>query len=237
MAKKPNYFPHDHFSRGDEKIINLLKSEDWQGYGIYWAIIEKLHEAGGWLQDNPESLAFDMRTQCERITNVLHNYDLFVFDDGKFSSNRVLDNIELIKQKSEKAQKSASIRWKNANAMQTQCDSNAIKESKVNKRKENICVTSDTQIASNYFYDAYKKHKGSDYIASFGKDGKIFKDLLNIIPLTELQGLIDKFFTSQDQFITQTDHNIGVFRSVVNRLRNPSQKEIEDEATRRLFRQ
>ncbi|MEA2036444.1 MAG: hypothetical protein U9O94_02970, partial [Nanoarchaeota archaeon] len=57
-----------------------------------------------------------------------------------------------------------------------------------------------------------------DYIANFGKDGKIIKDLLKIIPPDDLKKLIDKFMASDDDFIEKAGYTIGVFKAMVNKL-------------------
>ena len=43
--KDAYYFPHDSNAQHDEKILQLRSGHGWQGYGIYWAIIEKLRES------------------------------------------------------------------------------------------------------------------------------------------------------------------------------------------------
>ena len=40
-----NYFPHDSDARSDDKIIALRIKHKWEGYGLYWALIEKLRES------------------------------------------------------------------------------------------------------------------------------------------------------------------------------------------------
>ena len=39
------YFPHDSNARYDAKILELRATYGWEGYGIYWAIIESLRDA------------------------------------------------------------------------------------------------------------------------------------------------------------------------------------------------
>lgn len=129
------YFPHDNNARGDERIVRLMAAMGCEGYGLYWCLIEKLHEADGWLHEDHAILAFDMRTQCERIQQILHDFDLFIFKEGRFSSKRVLENIKFRKDRSSKARDSASKRWDgNAGALRSHSVGNANKENKENKR-------------------------------------------------------------------------------------------------------
>lgn len=133
--KETFYFSHDYNARNDEKILKLLSGKDgWYSYGLYWGIIEKLYEAGGYLKLDYDCIAFDMRTDSERIRTVIDS-ELFERSNEKFYSKSVLARLRARKGKSEKARQSASMRWnkakkEDANAMRTQCDSNAIKERK-----------------------------------------------------------------------------------------------------------
>ena len=159
--KETFYFSHDYNARNDEKILKLLSGKDsWYSYGLYWAIIEKLYEAGGYLKKDYDCIAFDLRTDSERIANVIES-GLFEFINDKFFSKSCLARLRTRKGKSEKARQSAIIRWDkakkdNANAMRTQCDSYAIKESKVKESKGNISKDIN-KIDFDIFWSAYKK--------------------------------------------------------------------------------
>lgn|SRR3990167_3934380 len=80
-------------------------------------------------------------------------------------------------------------------------------------------TTKDTIVIRDYFYSAYKQAFATDYIANFGKDGKIFKELLVAIPVKELQSLIDMFFKKKDSFTLNAGFTVGVFKSQINKLR------------------
>lgn len=136
-----HYFPHDWNARDDQKMVKLIKEMGWEGYGIYWAIIEKLHASNGTLLYDLDLLAFNLRFDQIKLQQILKNFKLFAFVSGHFYSRRVLKNIKAIKTKSDKAQLSAKIRWgydiksNDANALPTQCDSNAIKKIKETNKK------------------------------------------------------------------------------------------------------
>ena len=114
-------------------MIRELKHE---GYGIFWEIVERLHGAGGWLEDDMDAIAYAIR--CDRITleKVVHNYGFFDFKGGKFTSHRVLQNVKAREEKSLKAKQSAKARW-DADAMRPLSERNAIKERKGKERKSN----------------------------------------------------------------------------------------------------
>lgn len=137
--KETFYFSHDYHARDDEKITRMIQKCGIEGYGIFWMLVEKLYEEGGLLDKDYDALAFALRTDSERIAKVVES-GLFEFRNEKFYSKSV--NARLIKRKgkSEMARQSANLRWskpkkENANAMRTQCDGNAIKESKVKESK------------------------------------------------------------------------------------------------------
>ena len=125
------------------------------GYGIYWSLVEDLYHNNNKLENNPALLAYDYRCSIELIESVINDFDLFIVLDGYISSNSIQKRLDERNDKVTKAKQSASKRWEkkaenaekvetqcesDANAMRTQCDGNAIKESKgkenkVNKRK------------------------------------------------------------------------------------------------------
>lgn len=139
MAKDTFYFSHDYNSRNDIKIKKLIAKHGYLGYGIFWALIEDLYNNANVLPTDCESIAFDLRTHENIIDSVINDFDLFIFNNGTFGSLSIQNRIEERNKKSLKARESANYRWEkqkdNANAMRTQCDSNAIKES---KEKESI---------------------------------------------------------------------------------------------------
>lgn len=152
-----NYFSHDHHARSDKKILPLLMKMGWEGYGLYWALIEMLYEEGGYImQTHCESIAFALRVDCSVINSLINDFSLFVIEEGKITSDSVLRRLDLIKQKSTTASKSAQLSWekrRNTNALQTECKRNAIKENKI---KENIVVVN---VPFEQFWEVYGKKR------------------------------------------------------------------------------
>jgi hypothetical protein len=146
------YFSHDYTARSDIKIKKLIATQGMLGYGIYWSLVEDLYHNNNKLEDNPAILAYDYRCTVEVIKSVINDFDLFIVKDGYVSSNSIQKRLDERNDKVTKAKQSASKRWENksknadnietqcdtnANAMRTQCDGNAIKESKVKESKVN----------------------------------------------------------------------------------------------------
>lgn len=138
MGKDAYYFSHDSNAQRDTKIVKLLQKHDWQGYGIFWAIIEMLREQKDYkLELDCEFIAYALRTHEDIIKSVVNDFGLFVIEDGFFYSESLMRRMQLKEEKSEKARISAFARWNNANAEQSQNESKAIKgkERKLNKIK------------------------------------------------------------------------------------------------------
>jgi hypothetical protein len=146
------YFSHDYTARSDIKIKKLIATQGMLGYGVYWSLVEDLYHNNNKLEDNPSLLAYDYRCTTELIESVINDFDLFIVKDGYVSSNSIQKRLDERNDKVTKAKQSASKRWENkaknadnietqcdtdANAMRTQCDGNAIKESKVKESKVN----------------------------------------------------------------------------------------------------
>lgn len=157
MSKDTFYFSHDYNSRNDEKIKSLLRKHGMQGYGLFWALIEDLYNNANALRTDSEGIAYDYRIPENIVKSVLYDFDLFVFDGETFGSLSVQKRIDERDSKSIKARESASKRWTNANAMRTQCDGNAIKESKVKEIKEKK-VNKGKGIAFPFDSELFKKY-------------------------------------------------------------------------------
>jgi len=142
MSKDAYYFPHDSNAKDDPKCVLLIEQLGLEGYGIYWILIETL-------RDQPEykypmklisALARRYNTTAEKMKAVITGYDLFeITDDEFFLSPSLKERMLRYDEKKEKARMAAKERWKkeiqsgserNANAEQTQSDSNASKGEK-----------------------------------------------------------------------------------------------------------
>jgi hypothetical protein len=150
MPKDTFYFSHDYNARNDEKIKRLIRKHGMIGYGIFWSIVEDLYNNANALRTDYEGIAYDLRSDCDIVASVVNDFDLFIFNGDFFGSNSVQERLDQRNSKSESARKSASYRWENANALQTQSEGNAKKERKGKeikgkeikiKYKDNILLT------------------------------------------------------------------------------------------------
>jgi hypothetical protein len=141
MSRESFYFSHDYNSRADNKVKRLLLKHGMEGYGVFWAIVEDLYNNANALPLDYDCIAYDLRTQCDIVKSVINDFELFIFDGNFFGSTSVERRLKERNKKSETARQSAIKRWgkckRNAKAMQTQCEGNAIKERKGKDIKEN----------------------------------------------------------------------------------------------------
>lgn len=99
--KDTYYFQHDYNARKDPKCSALINDFGLAGYGIYWCLIEILHEQGGKIKKFPkliDGIAFELGIEIEALTKqieaMLQDYNLLQEDENYIWSNRVLKNLE-----------------------------------------------------------------------------------------------------------------------------------------------
>ena len=163
MPKDTFYFSHDYNARNDEKIKRLIRKHGMQGYGVFWSIVEDLYNNANALRTDYEGIAYDLRSDSDLVASVVNDFDLFIFNGDYFGSNSVEERLEQRNDKSAKARKSASYRWDNANALQTQSDSNAKKERKGKEIKGKEIKGKEIKeinISFDIFWDLYDKKVG-----------------------------------------------------------------------------
>jgi uncharacterized protein YdaU (DUF1376 family) len=132
---KKTYFNHDSNSRNDIRIIKLRSKLGYEGYGIFWSLLEVL-----FIEENKlsikeyETLAYGLQCDPKKLKQVIENFDLFIIEKEYFYSKRLHKTISNINDKSNIASENAKKRWNsNATAMQPHTNRNAsISKSKSN---------------------------------------------------------------------------------------------------------
>jgi len=147
IKKDAYYFSHDANAQDDPKCMVLIDQLGMEGYGIFWALIEKLRAEKEYKLPlmTLESFARRWGTSKEKVNTVVKNFGLFTIENDEFFySQRLKFSMEL---KSEKATISINARWaKNkgleidTNVLQTNTnvirnDTIKVKESKVKESK------------------------------------------------------------------------------------------------------
>lgn len=157
--KDTYYFQHDYNPTSDPKVQALIGECGAVGYGIYWRIVEMLHEDELHKLQCKKfiyiALAKQMLTSVEQVEAIIKScieiYELFKSDNDFFWSERVMRNInkrtELSNKRSKAGKMSAESRKNSTSVeqMPTSVEQNPTKErkgkeikGKENKEEENI---------------------------------------------------------------------------------------------------
>ena len=136
------YFSHDIFTRENLKIKRLVAAHKMEGYGVFWAVVEFLHNNNNkLLLSEIDIIAADLGVDVKLVESVVKNFKLFSIRNKVISSSRVAQNIKLKKEKSEKAKKAIAKRWQGSkddtDVLQSNYECNTINESKEKEIKEN----------------------------------------------------------------------------------------------------
>lgn len=114
------YFKHDFDASRDSKIIKLRQAYGWEGYGVFWALLEILaSNEHHHLETDYNALAWSLRADAEMLKHLVEDFELFAFteDRGTFYSKRMITQLEsldeLRKKRSEAGKKGNAKRWKN----------------------------------------------------------------------------------------------------------------------------
>ena len=206
MSKDAYWFKHDSNAKDDPKCVLLIEQLGLEGFGIYWVLIEILREQPNYhypLALIP-SIARRYNTSTQKVEAVIKGYGLFS-TDGKefFFSESLINRMKPLEDRKNQARLAARIRWdneqkcdSNADALPTQCDSNAIREDKIREDKNISCqlvADSWNKITGNLpkikkltetrkktirarsndlaeFEDVFKKVEASDFLS--GRNGQ-----------------------------------------------------------------
>lgn len=202
------YFPHDCNARSDERIIALRIQHGWTGYGLYFALIEKLCDSVCYsLKADYNLLAYDLRSDASLVKSVICDFGLFAFtEDGEcFYSESLNRRMEPLDAKSKRAQEAAKKRWGNKSSSEGSSkesvdrqDTNAMQMHESSDAKDDFSEFSPLDISGKTVQkeeknaNAMQMHKKSDakdavlhtkIDADKIREDKIRQDN-NIIPLT-----------------------------------------------------
>lgn len=153
------YFPHYANARNDEKILEVRMKYGMEGYGIYFAILERLRDTEDYTSvTNYNVIAFDLRVDASKVKSIVEDFGLFVFtENGEyFYSERFLNHMDykddISKKRAEAGRKGGLKKAENqqnkevdkqtssknlANAKQMPSNPLAVNETKRNETKQN----------------------------------------------------------------------------------------------------
>lgn len=224
------YFSHDYTARSDPKIMNLIFKMGYEGYGIYWAILEQMYiQKGSIMRSQCECISASMQTHSDKMLSVLNDFDLFKTDGIEYWSESVLERISLREEKSEKAKMSAINGWKkrgyanakrtqserNANSRQPECDRNAIKEKKIKEKKEENKTKEKNSCSQNTFL---KEQENQTFENGPEKNSGELK-LEILVPELPIESVIKNFLEHRKKIkAPMTDLAIKLMRTELGKL-------------------
>lgn len=144
MTKEAYYFSHDANARNDIKIIKLRRALGLEGYAIYFCLIEILREQKDHKLplDSVNDIAFELHTSEEKLNVVINSFDLFLIEDSRFFSARLLRSMDGYNEKklklSEAGKRGNAKRWGGQGTLALPSGGDRIKEKDINKSKEEV---------------------------------------------------------------------------------------------------
>lgn len=91
------YFNHDFYARLDIKLMKVRKRHGPEGYGVFWMLLEKIAESGGYIECDYEALSFEFQTSEDIVESIVKDFDLFEFSYNRIFSRMLIDQMEQIK--------------------------------------------------------------------------------------------------------------------------------------------
>lgn len=223
------YFPHDCNARSDERIIALRIQHGWTGYGLYFALIEKLCDSVCYsLKADYNLLAYDLRSDASLVKSVINDFGLFAFtENGEcFYSDSLNRRMEPLDAKSKRAKEAAKKRWENQSSSEESVenevkDANAMQMHNENDAKVDVSHTQND--ADKIRLDDIREDK-KDNIPSIPLTGDIPPKLKAMIDYQALLKLFNEKFEGKLATITQlTDKRKAAVRA---RIANHSKEDV-----------
>jgi hypothetical protein len=206
MSKAAYYFSHDLNARNDEKIVSVRLKYGMQGYGVYFAILERLGESSQYIHVKDYNIiSFDLRVDNSLVKSVIEDFGLFEFtDDGKHfysvSFNDRMKPLDGMREQRRVAGKKSAEKRKSSpdfNDRSTTVEKNVNDRCpKIQQRKEkeikgkeikeeNLKKENFDSGAEVFEISDLKKYSGEGWLEDIG--------MKKSIPPDELQSLFEKF--------------------------------------------
>ena len=104
------YFAHDYCPLEDKNLFKLFIKLGAEGYGIYWLIVEFMHQ-NTFVIGEEELLAYKIHVDAEKIKSIMNDFGLFRTENNCYISDRILRNLNYAEQKNEAKTQAANVRW------------------------------------------------------------------------------------------------------------------------------
>jgi hypothetical protein len=219
-----NYFQHDYRSRLDKKLLKIRKKHGMAGVGVYWSLVEMLHEGSGFIEMDAETISYELQCDEQIVKDVIEL--CFDYFEDNVTCNRVIENLKFRREKASAKSKqgtdAVNKRWDKYRASLIQNDTNSIpsvyepntqpipnhtieKEKEIDKEKDIDKGIVESNSNSNYgvYYKLYKKL--TNYETEYREYEDIYFDIQDDIgwdSFFEVLKLSDKEKKLLDEVIT-----------------------------------
>jgi hypothetical protein len=190
--KNSFYFDHDYNARNDQKILEVRAEFGWEGYAIFFALLECLCESGGYLKREAlAGLSLGLNLPKEKLIGLLDFFikvDLFSETESGIFSERIINHLAYRQRLSEAGAKGGRGNKKETKPgfSHPKATPKAVKES---KERNNIYIPPTFEEFKNYFLSngypvelaerAYRGYEAADWHDSQGKKIKNWKQKLH----------------------------------------------------------
>lgn len=213
-----NYFQHDYRSRLDIKLLKIRKRHGMTGFGVYWGLVEMLHEGSGFIEMDTETIAYELQCDEQIVKDVIEL--CFEYFEGNVTCKRVISNLEIRREKasakSKQGTEAVNRRWEKYRLSLIPNDTKSI---------PSVYETNTTPIPNHTIEKEKEKEKGID------KDKLLAVYTAESLPEIENTD-IDYMIDESDYEITRPmlDRIIEKFIAVDNRFKFQSvMREIDED--------
>ena len=123
-----NYFQHDYRSRLDKKLLKIRKKHGMTGVGVYWSLVEMLHEGSGFIEMDAETIAYELQCDEQIVKDVIEI--CFDYFEDNVTCNRVIENLQFRREKASAKSKqgtdAVNVRWEKYRASLILSDTDSI---------------------------------------------------------------------------------------------------------------
>ena len=202
------------------------------GFGVYWALVEMLHEGNGFIEMDTETIAYELQCDEQIVKDVIEI--CFDYFENNVTCNRVIENLQFRREKasakSKQATDAVNKRWeKYRNSIQSDTNgiptvyepnTNDIPNHTIEKEKEKD-IDKERGIDKRKLAAVYKKPEVDIFISEDNNEIDYFQDDTEaVITFAMLDRVIDKFVSVDSKFkfnavMTEINEDYGGFDNLL----------------------
>lgn len=166
---KKRFFSHDENALNDPKIMSMMSVYGFEGYGMFWALVEMLRREDtykinmtkkSFFNSIAHYLRLDIDKAKEFLIDCIDEFELFASDGEFFWSESLNSRMQIMEQKTEARSNAANARWS---------------KNKVEQRQE---TTSQQEVSKDTITNKKRATSGNATVAHYSSDVEYLTDLL-----------------------------------------------------------